>query len=171
MTDPGASKENGEAVLNEASDALRRRLTKLDPRQVAVWRAMSPAERLEVAFQVHQFALDAVRASERRRRYPFNVIEPKTGAKVDLVPLPRDPFTRTAFDRRQLVAYDEAGRSAAFITPEDIIVAKLVAHQKTESDKHLQDAQSVLMMQWEATSSTSPSLATRASWTWRPTGF
>jgi hypothetical protein len=83
-----------------------------------------------------------------RRRYPFNVPEPKTGAKVDLVPLPRDPFTRTAFDRRQLVAYDEAGRSAAFITPEDIIVAKLVAYQKTESDKHLQDAQSVLMMQW-----------------------
>jgi hypothetical protein len=67
MTDPGARKENREAVLNDASDALRRGLTKLDARQVAVWRAMSPAERLEVAFQVHQFALDAVRASERRR--------------------------------------------------------------------------------------------------------
>jgi hypothetical protein len=29
-----------------------------------------------------------------RRSYPFNVIQPTTGAKVDLVPLPRDLFTR-----------------------------------------------------------------------------
>jgi len=41
-----------------------------------------------------------------QRRYPFNVIQPKTGAKVDLVPLPRDPFTRAAFGRRQRLAYD-----------------------------------------------------------------
>jgi hypothetical protein len=39
----------------------------LDPRQVAAWRAMSPAERLEIAFQTYQFALDAVRATERER--------------------------------------------------------------------------------------------------------
>jgi hypothetical protein len=43
--------------------------------------------------------------------------------------------------------YDEAGHSAYFITPEDIVVAKLIAYQNTESDKHLRDAQSVLMMQ------------------------
>ena len=83
-----------------------------------------------------------------QRRYPFNVIQPTTGAKVDLVPLPRDPFTRAAFGRRQRLEYDEAGHSAMFITPEDIIVAKLVAYGKTGSDKHLRDAQSVLVMQW-----------------------
>ena len=38
-----------------------------DPRQVAAWRAMSPARRLELAFQAYQFALDAVRLTERRR--------------------------------------------------------------------------------------------------------
>ncbi len=42
-------------------------LDALDPRQVAVWRAMSPAQRLELAFQAYQFALDAVRTSERER--------------------------------------------------------------------------------------------------------
>jgi hypothetical protein len=83
-----------------------------------------------------------------QRRYPFNVIEPTTGAKVDLVPLPCDPFTREAFDRRQRLAYDPEGHSAVFITPEDIVVAKLAAYDKTESDKHLRDAQSVLVMQW-----------------------
>jgi len=83
-----------------------------------------------------------------QRCYPFNVIQPTTGAKVDLVPLPRDPFTRAAFQRRQRLQYDEAGHSATFITPEDIIVAKLIAYRETESDKHLRDARSVLMMQW-----------------------
>jgi len=83
-----------------------------------------------------------------QRCYPFNVIQPTTGAKVDLVPLPRDPFTRAAFQRRQRLEYDEAGHSATFITPEDIIVAKLIAHRETESDKHLRDARGVLMMQW-----------------------
>jgi hypothetical protein len=35
-----------------------------------------------------------------------------------------------------------------FIIPEDIVIAKLVAHRSTESDKHLRDAQGVLTMQW-----------------------
>ena len=83
-----------------------------------------------------------------QRRYPFNVIQPATGAKVDLVPLPRDPFTRLAFQHRQRLAYDAAGHSATFITPEDIIVAKLIAHRETGSDKHLRDARGVLVMQW-----------------------
>ena len=83
-----------------------------------------------------------------QRRYPFNVIQPATGAKVDLVPLPRDPFTRAAFERRQRLEYDQAGNTATFITPEDIILAKLIAFQKTESDKHLRDARGVLVTQW-----------------------
>ena len=83
------------------------------------------------------------------RRYPFNVIQPATGAKVDLVPLPIDSFTRLAFQRRQRLVYDEdRSRSATFITPEDIVLAKLFAFRETGSDKHLRDARGVLMMQW-----------------------
>jgi hypothetical protein len=83
-----------------------------------------------------------------QRGYPFNVIQPATGAKVDLVPLLRDPFTRSAFQRRQRLEFDEAGRSATFITSEDIIVAKLITYRETGSDKHLRDARGVLVMQW-----------------------
>jgi len=83
-----------------------------------------------------------------QRRYPFNVIQPATGAKVDLVPLPRDPFTRAAFEHRQRLEYDQAGNTATFVTPEDIILAKLIAFQKTESDKHLRDVRGVLVTQW-----------------------
>ena len=80
------------------------------------------------------------------RRYPFNVIESRTAAKVDLVPLPDDLFTQMAFRRRQRVEY-VAGHSATFIAPEDAIVAKLVAHKNTGSDKHLRDAQGMLRVQ------------------------
>ena len=50
----------------DAVEALRRRLGRLDQRQIAAWREMSPARRLEIAFQAYQFALDAVRLTERR---------------------------------------------------------------------------------------------------------
>jgi hypothetical protein len=52
---------------NDAVEALRRRLGRLDPRQVAIWRAMSGARRLEIACQAYQFALDMVRLAERQR--------------------------------------------------------------------------------------------------------
>jgi hypothetical protein len=67
---------------------------------------------------------------------------------VDLVPLPGDPFTQAAFQRRHRLAYDEAGNSATFITPEDIILAKLIAFHRTGSDKHMCDARGVLVTQW-----------------------
>ena len=82
--------------------------------------------------------------------YPFNVIDSNTAAKVDIVPIPRDPFTHAAFDRRQRIAYDPEGHSAVFITAEDIVVAKLLAHRATESEKHLRDAQGVVMMRWDS---------------------
>ena len=48
------------------SSAGRQRLEPLDPRQVAAWRAMSSARRLELAFQAYQFALDIVRLTEKK---------------------------------------------------------------------------------------------------------
>jgi hypothetical protein len=51
----------------DAQSAGEAPLGALDPRQIAAWRAMSPAQRLELAFQAYQFALDAVRTSERER--------------------------------------------------------------------------------------------------------
>lgn len=39
----------------------------LHPAQIRAWRNMTPAERLDIAFQAYQIALDAVRISERQR--------------------------------------------------------------------------------------------------------
>lgn len=46
---------------------LRRRLGAYDPRQVALWRAMSPARRLDLVGQMYHFALETVRTTERQR--------------------------------------------------------------------------------------------------------
>ena len=79
--------------------------------------------------------------------YPCNVIESASAAKVDLVPLADDLFTRMAFQRRKRIVYDAEGHTACFIAAEDVVVAKLAAHQATESEKHLRDARGVLVMQ------------------------
>lgn len=50
-------------------DRLYDRLGALDRQQIVAWQKMSPAERLNIAFQVYQFALEAVRLTERQR-YP-----------------------------------------------------------------------------------------------------
>jgi len=81
-----------------------------------------------------------------RRRYPFNVIQSTTGAKVDVVPLPYDPFSRAAFQRRKPLVYNAAGHTAQFITAEDVIVAKLIAHRQTGSDKHLRDVRACSLL-------------------------
>ena len=61
-----AADEPTDTPREDAVEALRGRLGRLDPRQIAVWREMSPARRLEMAFQAYQFALDAVRLTERQ---------------------------------------------------------------------------------------------------------
>jgi hypothetical protein len=83
------------------------------------------------------------------RSYPFNVIHPSTGAKVDIVPLSNDPFTRLAFQRRQRLVVDPSGQEAYFITEEDIVIAKLIAFRETGSDKHHGDARGILLLQWD----------------------
>lgn len=51
---------------DKAIEALRQRLGSLDPHQVKAWRAMSPARCLDLAFQAYQFAVDAMRLTERQ---------------------------------------------------------------------------------------------------------
>lgn len=83
-----------------------------------------------------------------QRRFPFNIIQTKTGAKADIVPLPDDVFSRVAFARRKRMVYNAAGQEATFISAEDIVAAKLFAFGQTGSDKHLRDARGVLVTQW-----------------------
>jgi hypothetical protein len=48
------------------SQELHEKLDPLDRKQIEVWRNMGPIKRLEMAFQAYQFALEAVRLTERQ---------------------------------------------------------------------------------------------------------
>ena len=48
-------------------EALTKRIGTVDMRQVAAWRRMTPVQRLDLAFQAYQFALDTVRLTEKAR--------------------------------------------------------------------------------------------------------
>jgi hypothetical protein len=50
-------------------------LGKPTPQQIIAWRTMSPARRLELAFQAYQFALDTVRLTERKRHPDLSTSE------------------------------------------------------------------------------------------------
>jgi len=67
VNDVESTCEDVDTAADDAIESLRQRLGRLDPRQVAAWRAMSPARRLELAFQAYQFAIDIVRLTERQR--------------------------------------------------------------------------------------------------------
>ena len=53
---------------NNASNSqqLQGQLDPLDRKQIEAWRNMGPIKRLEMAFQAYQFALEAVRLTERK---------------------------------------------------------------------------------------------------------
>jgi hypothetical protein len=71
MTDESPSTQSDDASKSIAAldevDRLRQRLGPLDRRQVAIWRGMSPARRLDLVGQMYHFALEMVRTTERRR--------------------------------------------------------------------------------------------------------
>lgn len=53
--------------LSDPVEQLRQRLGRLEKQQITVWQQITPAQRLNLAFQAYQFALEAVRLTERRR--------------------------------------------------------------------------------------------------------
>jgi len=71
----------------------------------------------------------------------FNFIHGETGIKVDFWVLEKKPFELSRIKRR--VAKTVLSQKVYFISPEDLILSKLQWHQKTESSKHLEDAESV----------------------------
>ena len=59
------SSEPTPAVLHLAEDS-RRRLGTLDPQQVAIWRQMTPARKLQLLFQLCSFGLKVAWTTERQ---------------------------------------------------------------------------------------------------------
>jgi hypothetical protein len=74
----------------------------------------------------------------------FNLIHPD-GLKVDFWVLQNDAYARS---RMKLKVLKKVwGQNMFFISPEDLILSKLVWHEKSQSTRHLEDIESVVAIQ------------------------
>ena len=73
----------------------------------------------------------------------FNIIQPRSGLKVDVIVPASSDFNRSRFERARRVHVGE-NWDASFSSPEDAIVKKMDFHRQGGSDKHLRDIASVL---------------------------
>lgn len=93
----------------------------------------------EEDFYVNQEAAsDAV-----RRRSQFNIIQPSSGLKVDMIVPPPSEFNSMRFARARRVQAGE-GWDASFSSPEDAMLKKMEFFRAGGSDKHLRDITGVL---------------------------
>ena len=77
----------------------------------------------------------------------FNVIDTKSGWKVDLIVRKSRPFSVEEFNRRETISF--LGQEISILSAEDAILSKLEWGKKGESERQLRDAESVAVLQWE----------------------
>lgn len=77
-----------------------------------------------------------------RRGGEFNFIHGETGIKVDFWILQKKAFELSRLKRR--VAKNILGEKVYFTSPEDLILSKLQWYEKSQSDRHLEDVESIL---------------------------
>ena len=85
-------------------------------------------------------ALDAL-----RYRTQFNVIDYATGWKIDFIIPPFNEFNVEEFERLQNVDFE--GLSLSVVSPEDIVVAKLLWAKAGESELQIRDVATVIRFQ------------------------
>ncbi|MFY9493069.1 MAG: nucleotidyl transferase AbiEii/AbiGii toxin family protein [Minisyncoccia bacterium] len=71
----------------------------------------------------------------------FNFIDPETGVKVDFWIMKKTPTGRPEFGRRVPKKID--GQKVYFVSPEDLILSKLLWYRESKSSRHLEDVESV----------------------------
>lgn len=86
--------------------------------------------------------------TEQARSGEFNVIHPESGLKVDFFPRARSAFEEQRFARAAVKRI--GGQAVRFISPEDLILIKLLWYKESASTRHLEDAQSIVAVQNEA---------------------
>ena len=126
-----ASMAYGESRFTQDIDIV----VDLDPTTVGPLCANFPEPEFYVSLEAAEEAV--------RRRGQFNVIQPKTGLKIDFMVAKRTEWGRHQLERRQRVQIfpDQWGFTAA---PEDVILGKLLYFKEGQSDKHLRDIAGML---------------------------
>lgn len=77
-----------------------------------------------------------------RHQTSFNLIHQKNLIKVDCILRKNDDFEKTKFDRRLQIKIDSVKLS--IISPEDLILSKLIWARESESEMQLRDVKNLL---------------------------
>jgi hypothetical protein len=83
-----------------------------------------------------------------QRELLLNVIDLKTGWKIDLVVRKSRAFSQEEFSRRKKIKIDETALFVA--SAEDVVVAKLEWSKLSQSKRQIEDAAGILRMQWNS---------------------
>lgn len=105
------------------------------PKIVAALRSVVPAETIDEA------AIERAVAE----RDEFNVVDLDTGIKADFWVAKDDAFSKSEFARRR--SKPLLGETVSFLSPEDLILRKLLWHKQGESAQQLLDVESILRVQ------------------------
>ncbi|UCC32684.1 MAG: hypothetical protein JSU86_10450 [Phycisphaerales bacterium] len=131
VTGSVASSVHGEPFASLDVDLV---LTATDTQACAIARILSPRfyapeDMLMEAAQTHTFA---------------NLVDNRTGVKVDLSFVPRTGFVSHAIERRVKRRVGSEGPEFDFVTPEDVILMKLLWRKDTLSQKQWENALGVV---------------------------
>ena len=77
-----------------------------------------------------------------RNRGEFNFIDPETGIKVDFWLMKENQIAKNQYSRRKTKIINKI--KINFISPEDLIINKLIWHKETMSSRHLEDIKSII---------------------------
>ena len=77
-----------------------------------------------------------------KNQFTFNIIDNKSGLKIDFWLIKKDAFGKSEFSRK--IKKKIYGEDIYMISPEDLVLCKLMGFKETKSDRRLQDAKSIL---------------------------
>lgn len=77
----------------------------------------------------------------------FNFIDSASGLKIDFIVGSDDEFSLLKFERSQPKTVD--GQQVYFISPEDLILSKLLWHKESLSTRQLEDVESIMKISGE----------------------
>ncbi|MBN1413896.1 MAG: hypothetical protein JW973_02245 [Bacteroidales bacterium] len=78
-----------------------------------------------------------------RRKGMFNVIDPASGYKLDVIVLGDQPYERQKFNRRRII--DMENRKIHVITSEDLVISKLIWIQQLDSELQKRDISQLML--------------------------
>lgn len=129
-----ASGVHGEPVTTQGVEILVR----MNEQQARTFSRTLPA----------RFYHDEESLAEAARSGGFvNVIDMDTAFRVEVSRVPLTPFHRNVFQRRQTLEFEPGGAAFKVVSPEDIILMKLLWRKDTQSVKQWENALSVARVQ------------------------